>query len=258
MGYQIVFFDIDGTLIDEEKRLPQDAAEAIKELQETGVQVVIATGRAPYFFREIAETLGIESFISLNGSYVVYKGQTIYTRELPKQSLEKLEAIATEQNQPIVYQGGEDFFANHENHPDILESFESLKVQPPGYRQHFLQEVPIYQALLYCQADNDAFYRGAFPEFTFIRWHRLAMDVIPGGGSKAVGIREILRHANIPVANAVAFGDGLNDQEMLSFVGMGIAMGNAHETIKPFANYVTHHVSEGGIAHGLKYLGLTN
>lgn len=53
-----------------------------------------------------------------------------------------------------------------------------------------------------------------------------------------------------------AFGDGLNDVEMLSYVGYGIAMGNAEDEVKAAASYVTKHVSEGGIYEGLKMVGL--
>jgi hydroxymethylpyrimidine pyrophosphatase-like HAD family hydrolase len=43
---------------------------------------------------------------------------------------------------------------------------------------------------------------------------------------------------------------------MLSYVGLGIAMGNAHEEVKPLADFVTKHVNEGGIRHGLRHAGL--
>ncbi|EHB59642.1 Haloacid dehalogenase domain protein hydrolase type 3 [Paenibacillus lactis 154] len=82
------------------------------------------------------------------------------------------------------------------------------------------------------------------------------MDVIPGGGSKAKGIEAVLKHLGITPAQAVAFGDGLNDKEMLAYVGLGIAMGNAHEEVKPLADFVTKHVNKGGIRHGLRHAGL--
>ncbi|MNP76851.1 putative bifunctional phosphatase/peptidyl-prolyl cis-trans isomerase [compost metagenome] len=54
----------------------------------------------------------------------------------------------------------------------------------------------------------------------------------------------------------MAFGDGLNDKEMLQEVGLGIAMGNSHPDLLPYADYVTSAVDEGGIRQGLRYAGL--
>ena len=56
--------------------------------------------------------------------------------------------------------------------------------------------------------------------------------------------------------DAVAFGDGLNDMEMLSYVGFGIAMGNSHKDLLPYADHVTTHVDEEGVRNGLITAGL--
>ncbi|MDP4098541.1 Cof-type HAD-IIB family hydrolase [Paenibacillus sp. P96] len=259
MKYKAVFFDIDGTLVNEEKQIPQDTIDAIRELREKDIPVFIATGRAPYYFTHYADQLGIDSFVSFNGSYVEYKGQPVYERAISKETLERLETLALSHNHPIVMQGSQAGYANFEDHEAVAESFYSLRVEVPGYRTHYWKEASVYQALLYCQEQEEHIYTSAetpFDDLHFVRWHRVAMDVIPAGGSKAKGIEAVLKHLGIKREEAVAFGDGLNDKEMLSYVGLGIAMGNAHEEVKPFAKYVTHSVDEGGIRHGLQYAGL--
>ena len=69
-------------------------------------------------------------------------------------------------------------------------------------------------------------------------------------------IDEILDKLGLKPENAVAFGDGLNDIEMLQTVGCGVAMGNAHEELKKHANYVAKPVYEDGIYNACKDLGL--
>jgi len=259
MTYKAVFFDIDGTLVNEEKEIPQDTIEAIAQLKESGIDVFIATGRAPYYFQHYAKPLGIDSFVSFNGSYVVYKGKVVHEHPIPKKTLELLESTALANNHPIVMQGAEAGYSNYEEHPFVAESFHDLRVEVPGYRSSYWKEAKVYQALLYCEAHEESLYTSAeapFGNLNFVRWHRVAMDVIPGGGSKAKGIEAVLKHLGITPAEAVAFGDGLNDKEMLSYVGLGIAMGNAHEEVKPLADFVTKHVNEGGIRHGLRHAGL--
>ena len=79
---KIVFFDIDGTLLDHEKKLPASTKEAIKQLQDSGVFVAIATGRAPFMFESLREELGIDTFVSFNGQYVVFEGKVVYKNPL--------------------------------------------------------------------------------------------------------------------------------------------------------------------------------
>ncbi|MGG6310902.1 Cof-type HAD-IIB family hydrolase [Paenibacillus macerans] len=256
MSYKIVFFDIDGTLVNEEKRVPQDTVDAVAELKANGIEPVIATGRAPYFFKPIAESLHIESFVSLNGAYVVYRGEPLYQRTLAPQSLKKLVELAGRHRHPLVFQGHEQYYANAEGHPAIHESVNSLRVELPGFDPEYWSKMPIYQAFLHCEPEDEPLYDNAFDDLRLIRWHPQAMDVTLKGGSKAVGIAAMLERLQLSLADAVAFGDGLNDLEMLQQVGLGIAMGNSHPDLLPYADYVTASVDEGGIRQGLRHAGL--
>lgn len=99
-------------------------------------------------------------------------------------------------------------------------------------------------------------YKDNFRDFDFVRWHPLSVDVLPKGGSKAKGIEKIVEKLNIPKERIYAFGDGLNDTEMLSTVNNSVAMGNAEEKVKHVAKYITESVENNGIEHGLKLVGL--
>ena len=256
MDYKIVFFDIDGTLVNEDKEVTESTIEAIRDLRSSGVEAVIATGRAPYFFKPLAEKLGIDSFVSLNGAYVVYQGKKIYKRTIPLSSLEPLVNLATKNKHSLVFQGSDAYFTNSDEHPYVIEAVSTLKVELPGFNPDFWKSEDIYQAFLHCEAHEEHLYELAFPDLRLVRWHNKAMDVLVSDGSKANGIEALLSHLNMTPSDAVAFGDGLNDKEMLTHVGFGIAMGNAHKDLLPFANYVTSSVDEDGIRNGLRYLGL--
>jgi Cof subfamily protein (haloacid dehalogenase superfamily) len=253
MSYKIVFFDIDGTLVNEEKQIPADTIEAVKELQKRGTPVVIATGRAPYFFQPICERLNVHSYVSLNGAYVVFEDQPIYKKTIAHASLEALVNHAAKHNHSLIFQGHEAFYTNSESHPFVLEAVSSLKVDLPGYDSEFWKKSDIYQVFLLCQAEDEHLY---VPDLRMIRWHRTAMDVLPLDGSKALGITAMLEYLNIAPEEAVAFGDGLNDIEMLKYVGLGIAMGNSCEELKPYADFITTDVDANGIRNGLRYAGL--
>jgi len=256
LSYNIVFFDIDGTLLNLDHQIPADTKEAIAQLKRQGVHVAIATGRSPYHLKPVADELGIDTYVSFNGSYVVADGEVVFSRSLPREALGALEDLARQRAHPMVFLGAENCYANQENHAHVLASFAHLRLGAPECRPGYWRESEVYQAFLYCTQEEEEHYLTQFTDVSYVRWHPFVMDVLPKGGSKADGIEALLRYYGIPASQAVAFGDGLNDKEMLAFVGMGVAMGNAHQDLLPYADLMTRHVNEGGIRHGLQAIGL--
>ncbi|WP_170006836.1 Cof-type HAD-IIB family hydrolase [Bacillus fonticola] len=256
MHNKIVFFDIDGTLLDHDKQLPVSTKEAIATLQQNGVYTAIATGRAPFMFSGLREELGIDSFVSFNGQYVVFEGEPIVWNALPPNTLKTLTEHAKELGHPLVYLSDHTMRASVAEHKKITSAMGSLQFEHPEMGPTYYEEDPIYQALLFCDEKEEEVYWNEYPELHFIRWHEHSMDVLPKGGSKARGIQEMIKKLGFRMEDVYAFGDGLNDLEMLEAVGHGVAMGNAHEKAKRCADYVTDDVDKDGIVKGLRELGL--
>jgi hydroxymethylpyrimidine pyrophosphatase-like HAD family hydrolase len=74
------------------------------------------------------------------------------------------------------------------------------------------------------------------------------VDIIPLEGGKGVAVQEVLRYFQLEAENAIAFGDGENDIDMLQAAGLGVAMGNASDRVKEMADEVCGSVEEDGIA----------
>lgn len=257
MMYKIVFIDIDGTLVDDDKIIPSKAKEAVEKLKHAGFEVVLATGRPPFHFYDIAEELNIHSFVSFNGSYMVHEGKVIQKYPLEREYIEKLVDHSEANNHPLVFSGMDKAVSNFKDHPEVMKTFIQLHLNyTPDYVPDYWKQDDIYQVMLYCKEHEEDYYAHAVPDLSYVRWHELAMDVMPKGLSKALGIKDILDYRGISPQEAVAFGDGLNDREMLDYVGMGIAMGNAHPDLFPYADVVTKSVHEDGLTHGLAHLKL--
>jgi len=257
MKKQMIFFDIDGTLLTHEKKLPESTKKAIKRLKELGHEVAIATGRAPFMYQNLRDELDIHTYVSFNGQYVVYNGEPVFHNPLDQEALYQLTQFANESNNPLIYQVPKNMYTNIEQHPYIETAIGSLKINDKAiYDPSFYEGKKIYQSLLFCTEQEENFYREKFPQFEFVRWHEFSMDVMPARGSKAKGIDALMKHLNLSMDQVYAFGDGLNDVEMLSFVKNSIAMGNAEEPVKQVAKYVTNHVEEDGILKGLQLVGL--
>jgi Cof subfamily protein (haloacid dehalogenase superfamily) len=253
----VIFFDIDGTLLDSKKELPLSTKEAIFKLKEKGHVVAIATGRAPFMFEDLRKELDIDTFVSFNGQYVVLNGEVVYTNPLNIPSLLTLTETALHNNHPVVFMGHEDMKANVPEHNYIKESIETLKIDRfPEHDPHYYKGREIYQTLLFCPEGEEKQYQRDFHEFDFVRWHPVSVDVLPKGGSKARGIEIVAKKLGFPPERQYAFGDGLNDMEMLSIVKNSIAMGNAKEKVKEAAKFVTKSVDDNGIYHGLQMVGL--
>lgn len=253
----LIFFDIDGTLLNHNKQLPPSTKEAIFKLKEIGHEVAIATGRAPFMFEDLREELGIGTYVSYNGQYVVLNGEEIYTNSLNEEALIQLTEKALANNHPIVYMDHKDMKANVPEHEFITESIATLKIKSfPAYDPTYYEGRKLFQSLLFVQEGEEGQYEKEYKDFDFVRWHPVSVDVIPRGGSKANGIEKLVEKIGIPSERIYAFGDGLNDMEMLTTVQNSVAMGNGLDEVKEVAKYVTKSVEEDGILHGLKMVGL--
>ncbi|WP_396265752.1 Cof-type HAD-IIB family hydrolase [Halobacillus shinanisalinarum] len=256
MTQKIALFDIDGTLLNHNKELPEATIQAVKSLQKSGVYCAIATGRAPFMYEELRETLGINSFVSFNGQYVVFEGKPIHKNPLPKKQLEKLYIDAEENNHPMVFMDQNEMKASDREQVYIKESLASLHFEYPAIDATFYNNAEIYQSLLFCEGEEIEYYDKKYDSFDFIRWHPYSCDVLPNGGSKAEGIKKLIEAAGLKMEDTYAFGDGLNDIEMIREAGTGVAMGNAVEETKAVSDHITTDVDDGGLVKAIYDLKL--
>jgi Cof subfamily protein (haloacid dehalogenase superfamily) len=256
MKKQIVFFDLDGTLLNEEKIIPESTKRAVRLLQDKGIYTVIATGRVPKMFDWILEELNIDSYVSINGQYVIFEGKEIYSNPMDPEMLHDITNVAASKGHAIAYCNHQYVKVSEESHPFISTSFSTLKMDYPSVDREFYKHSPIYQGHLYCDIQDEQMYVQRYPEYSFVRWDSYAADILPKGCSKAIGIQKLLEAVGIKNEDSYAFGDGLNDVEMLASVGTGIAMGNAVPEAKAVADFVTASCSEDGILNGLISVGL--
>lgn len=269
---KVVFFDVDGTLMTPKNQLPESTKLGIKKLKEKGHIPVISTGRPPKMLEPVAKELGINNYISLNGQHIVVDGEVIYSNALPTDALERL-------IEESYKQGDRTFLLTEDK--VIGNTFMSEMMNPEflTYVYKHLSEVPtevmlklfkhmtekplkrevyenekILMAFVNVGEENDEFYRLNFPDLHFTRATPLLGEAIMKGSHKAVGMESILAHFEMKKADTVAFGDSLNDLEMLEFAKIGVAMGNGRDELKAVADYVTADVEQDGIYKGLKQL----
>lgn len=245
-----VFFDIDGTLLGSDRILTTEVKQAIKFLQNNGVFTGIATGRGPHTIQPLLKKLNMSSYVCFNGQYIVHSNEIITRHFLDAVSLKKLSKIVNNHGHEIIYLNETGLKIEqryHDNRKSLIKAH--LENKPVDY-------FGVYQAIIYAREEEDRYLSDFTDRFEFARWSKKALDVLPLGRSKVDGIRRIITEIGIDIKDVYAFGDGLNDLEMLREVGTGIAMENAHPYVRNHANYVTSHADGDGIVKGLEKVGL--
>ena len=255
---KIAFFDVDGTLVDMEKKVITPAMiETLKHLKEIGIILCMATGRGPYLVPSFPG-IDFDVFLSYNASYCYTKDEVIFSNPIPKEDVKAIVENASEIHRPVFLAGVEgggangcdkdlaDYFAIAKSKVNVLDNFDFEK----------LMDKKVYQMMVGCYKEEYADILRDVDGARITAWWTRAADITPANGNKGVGVRKILDYYHLDKENAIAFGDGTNDIEMLEAVGTGVAMGNATDDVKAVADAICGHVAEDGIYHYCKEQGL--
>lgn len=252
---KIVFFDVDGTVVDNEtEKVPVSTIQSIKKLQEKGIHVVLATGRSYYFAKFVGELLGVHNFINFSGAYIRLDGKEIYKDPISKDDLDHLVEISHLKGDHLSCFGIEESYSNglaKEIALPILKHIDCHEI-PNRFPEHAVEYMGM---CLFLDKGKIEDYNKRSSDLQFYHWGSNipnAYNIERIGNTKARALKKVLEHFNISSEEAMAFGDGGNDIEMLQSVKIGIAMGNASDRLKEKADFVTKTVNDDGIAYALK------
>ena len=257
-----VFFDIDGTLWDEKMIVPESTKLAVKKLQENGHRAFVCTGRAmgnvndPQF-----DEIGFDGFIAACGNHVQMDGFILYERNMSYEDVKAIYDASREHHLPIIYVGTKFQWLDRngfEGDAYIDYIVQNLKDTAVFLDECELNEIEAnkFSALVNGKTNYPAVEAALSDRFDFMDHGDGIIEAVPKGTSKATGIAWLCKHLNIALEDTYALGDSINDLEMLSFVGHSIAMGNASQSAKDAAEYVTTHIHEDGVYNALKHYGL--
>lgn len=253
---EAVFLDIDGTYYDHtSNQVLPESKEAVKQLKRNGYRVVLCSGRALSMARSVPVFDGIEwdGFIGGGGNFVYDKNfQCIWKHTFSMNQLAQIFPILKQQN-IAAYVTGEDIFLTRELNQHEEALLDIFHMHKPKIRDWDHDEVHMMSLL----GKNDDLSMLENIENVLLQPScDEIMDVLIKDGNKARGISHLLTHLGIPQGNYLAFGDNLNDLEMLQQAEIGVAMGNGAPQLKAYADIVCAPSHEPGIAQTLKQLKL--
>ena len=263
---KLIAIDLDGTLLTKNLEISKENLAAIKQARERGVHVVIATGRPMLFTKPYMKVLNLDTpYIMYNGGHIMNADQsTIESNFLTEdQVLETVSLLEQHNTAYMLYTDNTVFYkpckrieflkemAQHveeslrakfelvtdfkkvikENKFNKVLIVEENKEQYPIVYERFMKLSGTYDILM-----SSSFY----------------IEVIPKGTSKGTALEKVGKLLNVKQSEIMAIGDQENDVTMIEYAGIGIAMGNAIESVKKQADYVTLTNKENGVAHAIK------
>ncbi len=244
---RIAFFDIDGTLVDPATgRISPNTIRALTGLQQRGIKICVATGRPTASLPDFGG-LHFDAFCTFNGSLCYTDNEIIHRSPIAPEDVRTVLKNAAQIGRPVSVAVRNRLAAN--GWDEDLAGYYRLAGFELTVAEDFdsVLEEEVYQIMLGCrEPDHPNIIRDTKGVSITFSWNRAA-DVIPAGSGKAQAIRKILEHYHLDSTQALAFGDGYNDMDMLQAVGTGVAMGNADARLKEIADDVCGHVSEDGI-----------
>ncbi len=258
MKKNLVFFDIDGTLLPYgDDQIADHVIASIQEAKKNGNEVFICTGRCQEQAQTYIEQIGADSYICSNGQHVVYQGKLLYNNVFSNEAKHEIVNII----------GNGDGFWGFETIKNINlaehKSIDKLQNILKGYgildisiNNDYTGE-DVYQFWAFGDHVNEVKTKIS-DKFHYLQWNDEVLEIMPSNESKAKGIEvvtKMLQNQGIKTTT-YAFGDGVNDIEMLQHVDHSVAMGNAEERVKNVAKHVSTRCDEDGINHGLKLVNL--
>lgn len=278
MAIKAVFFDIDGTLLNDRKNVQKSTIKAIRNLKDQGILVGLATGRGPSFVQPFLENLGLDFAVTYNGQYIYSRSEIIYTNQLSKTTVYRLIRYAGARRREISLGTASGLLGSGiiglgtSRLGQIVSSLVPRKWAKAIERsfKHFIRRIkpqnidslmiilrePIYQVVLVATEGESERIQKQFPRVKLTRSSPYSMDVISEEQSKVKGIERVGQRYGFDLSEVIAFGDSDNDIEMLSQVGIGVAMGNASQQVKENARYTTADNNDDGISKALAHYGL--
>ncbi len=236
--FNVVVTDLDGTLLNNQHKISCHTRHVLHHLCEHGKQLIVATGRHHVDVQGIRDTLGLEIYLITANGAVVHdpSDRCIYNQTIPPQLAQELIAFPRPAELELHVYRGDEWLVEREC-PELLDYHKES-----GFRYRIVDLLTTSK-----ESVNKIFFAGEHAVLADLELKLLAhfgdslsiafstptcLEAMQKGVNKGNAVKAVLGLMGRDPAEAIAFGDGMNDKEMLTLVGHGVVMGNAHSRLK--------------------------
>lgn len=263
-GYLLVT-DMDGTLLDSEKRISPENEAAIRRFTEQGGRFTLATGRIAASAKPYADRLPLNAPAILYNGVVIHdfkRGENVWEQTLPVSCAGVLERVKSKfpgigieiypQGADIPYFLQDNLMT--ERHRRI-EGFPERPISSPGEAPGPWSKILFaWDPELLDEYTDTIVAQTQGAEIEWVRSDDRYLEILPFGATKGHALERLMDMLDIPRENTIALGDHLNDLEMIRRAGTGIAVANAHPNLLSEAKRRGVHHNEHAIADAVAWL----
>lgn len=260
MRPKILALDLDGTLTNSQKIVTEHTKAKIRQAQELGHIIVLASGRPTPGVEAVAKQLDLKHtggyVLSYNGARIqnCKTGEILYQRTMPEEMVPKLFQKAKELGIGIMTYQKDAIVAGSivDKYMEIEAGINSLVIH--SYENPMAKVIePVNKCLATASPEVaegiENHFREVFGDTIDVgRSEPFFIELIPKGVDKAESLEILCEKLGLTREDVVACGDGFNDRSMVEYAGVGVAMANAQEVVKEVADFITASNDEDGVA----------
>ena len=272
---KIIFFDIDGTLLNERGEITKALQAALIQLQKKGHEVCLASGRSKNgMVKELEAILEWDGYVLGNGVYGEYH-KAVVMHEVMEQVFvdEFISYTQAFPNMGLIVESNSGAYVSADTSEIVYNAMKKVTYHEEISYEQFRQIFHVVEDISVVKMVNKMMYFGAgdsaevmigkfSKNFDFLpnsvtqtpNWEE--GEIMIKGITKAVGIEKVIQFAGYDRKDVIAFGDGYNDLEMIEYAATGVAMGNGVAPLKKRADFITDTNRNDGVVKMLKQLGL--
>ncbi|MBE5804563.1 MAG: HAD family phosphatase [Clostridiales bacterium] len=256
MSVQAIAFDLDDTLLRDDRSISPYTISVLRRAAGMGIHIVPASGRTSSSMRRLVDQIGCAScYVCCNGAEVRAPDHTIIMQELlPVDIARQVAAWAAKHDvYAQTYDEYRFYFNKYGKYAEDYKLSSSLEGEYVGDLEAFitqpttkilLMDEPVRIAELLHEAQT--IWEGSL-SLTCSKPYFL--EINPLRATKGNALKWIAQRHGFPMTDFIAFGDSLNDTSMLAAAGTGVAMANAREDVKARADVTCRSNEEDGVAH---------
>ncbi|QTA38619.1 HAD family hydrolase [Thermosipho ferrireducens] len=267
---KLILVDLDGTLLNDEKHVPERNIFALREAMKKGIHVSIATGRNYFSAKPYIDELGLDVPVILqNGAfiYMPFENKILYESPLPSQIAREIITKARRLN--LDYILFSDFLEEKDMYMDIKHEGGYKKyLEQNHWRLNFVKDVMDYitgdtvaeVVLMGNEKDINQVIKEVHQKYGN-EFSSVKNNVVDGwaffeffgrGASKEAAFEFLLKYFKIAPDECMFFGDNFNDIGLLKRVGFPVVMENAPEEVKKYGKFITLSNNNGGVGYAIE------